>query len=233
MKRLLALSFLPFAISMCAPAPITPPLGAKTDPVIEEWNTYHSMGCMMLKECKDGVTPILSWIDLGEQYRPWKDELDKIFSSMNQIGIEAYVADGKYFVSSTRGVYDVKQNNFFLNKEYLSNPAQLVSVIRHEGWHAVQDCMAGTIDNTLTAVVWHDGKVPDWIVRGAEITYETSPKAIPYEAEAMYAAHSNFESADALEVCANPLVDMWDKYPPTPLTGKWLNKNGYIKNTSR
>ena len=79
--------------------------------------------------------------------------------------------------------------------------------------------MAGTIDNTLTAVVWHDGKVPDWIVRGAEITYETSPKAIPYEAEAMYAAHSNFETADAFEVCANPFVDMWDKYQQTPLSG--------------
>jgi hypothetical protein len=65
------------------------------------------------------------------------------------------------------------------------------------------------------------------VKRGAAITYETSPIAIPYEAEAMYAAHSDFETADGLEVCANPDKVMWEYYPPTPLTYKWLLKNGY------
>ena len=114
-----------------------------------------------------------------------------------------------------------------MNAKYLDDPGTVVTVIRHEGWHAVQDCMAGTLDNTLTAVVWHDDKVPDWVKRGAAITYETSPIAIPYEAEAMYAAHSDFETADGLEVCANPDKVMWEYYPPTPMTYEWLRKNGY------
>ena len=89
--------------------------------------------------------------------------------------------------------------------------------------------MAGSLNNTFTAIVWPDNKVPAWVNRGAELTYEMSPKAIPYEAEAMYAAMSNSETADALEVCANPLVNMWDKYPPTPFTKKWLIEKGHIR----
>ena len=165
--------------------------------------------------------------DLGPEYKRWSSELNKIFRSMKKAGIEAYVADEKYFVDKTRGLYNVNGNNFFLNAKYLDDPGTVVTVIRHEGWHAVQDCMAGTLDNTLTAVVWHDDKVPDWVKRGAAITYETSPIAIPYEAEAMYAAHSDFETADGLEVCANPDKVMWEYYPPTPMTYEWLRKNGY------
>ena len=45
----------------------------------------------------------------------------------------------------------------------------------------------------------------------------------------MYASMSNYETAEALEVCAHPLTNMWDKYPPTPLTKEWLMKNGYIR----
>ena len=164
------------ALSMGA---CTPAVAA--DAVIEDhqWNTYHSMGCMMLRECKDGTKSIKSWRDLGTEYKRWSYELDRIFSSMDKAGIEAYVADEKYFVDKTRGLYNVNGNNFFLNTKYLNNPQMIVSVIRHEGWHAVQDCMAGTLDNRLTAVVWHDDKVPDWVKRGAAITYEASPIAIP------------------------------------------------------
>ena len=220
MKKIL-LCLAALSLGACTPA--------VADPEIKEWNTYNSMGCMMLRECKEGTEPIRSWVDLGEQFEPWKDELTKIFDSMNQAKIGAYIADEKYFVKDTRGLYDVRENNFFLNRKYLDDPQRMAAVIRHEGWHAVQDCMAGTLGNTLTAVVWPDGKVPDWVKQGAEITYESSPKAIPYEAEAMYASMSNYETAEALEVCADPLKNMWDEYPPTPLTKKWLLKNGYIR----
>ena len=202
---------------------------AVADPHIPKWNTYNSMGCMMLRECKEGTEPILSWADLGKQFKPWGDELGRIFSAMNQAGIDVYIAHEKYFVDKTRGLYNVKGNNLFINEKYLDDPRQLVSVIRHEGWHAAQDCMAGSLNNTFTAIVWPDNKVPAWVNRGAELTYEMSPKAIPYEAEAMYAAMSNSETADALEVCANPLVNMWDKYPPTPFTKKWLIEKGHIR----
>ena len=28
-----------------------------------------------------------------------------------------------------------------------------MSVVRHEGWHAAQDCMAGTIENNMIAII--------------------------------------------------------------------------------
>ena len=119
----------------------------------------------------------------------------------------------------------MKGNDMFLNELYLSNPTMMVKVLRHEGWHAVQDCMAGTIDNTFTAVVLQDGVVPDWIANGAEKTY---PKgAVPYEAEAMYAAFSDTMTRDGLKACAGS-KKMWEVYEPTPLTKKWLVEQGFI-----
>jgi len=85
--------------------------------------------------------------------------------------------------------------------------------------------MAGTIDNTFTGVILQDGVVPDWIANGAEKTYPQ--RAVPYEAEAMYAAFSDSMTRDALKVCAGP-KKMWEVYKPTPLTKKWLLEQGYI-----
>ena len=32
--------------------------------------------------------------------------------------------------------------------------------MRHEGWHAAQDCMAGTIDNSFIAIIKPQEEVP-------------------------------------------------------------------------
>jgi hypothetical protein len=195
----------------------------------DQWKTAHSMGCMMLRECKKDTETLTYWTQLGDQFEEYNEELSRIFGSMGKLGIGAYIADDKYFMPRTRGIYDVKRNNFFINKAYLEDPRQTMGVLRHELWHAVQDCMAGTLDNTFTAVVWQDGKVPDWVRSGAENTYYMSPMAIPYEAEAMWAAHSNVETADGLAACAHPRYKMWEQYDPTPMTKEWLMDKGYIK----
>ena len=36
----------------------------------------------------------------------------------------------------------------------------MISVMRHEGWHAAQDCMAGTIENNFIAIIHDQEKVP-------------------------------------------------------------------------
>ena len=229
MKKLISLLAL-FSISMCAPAPITEPANAsRKDPDLTgHWNTNNSMGCMMLRHCRDGTKLITSWKDLGEGYDEYVNEIDRIFSSMNKLGIETYIAVGKYFPPEVRGVYNVKTNGLFINEQYLDDPVEVVKVIRHEGWHAVQDCMAGTLDNNMTAIVWEDKKVPLWIKHGAHQMYAETPQAIPDEAEAMYAAHCNFYTADGLEACANPNIQLWEFYTPTQSTGNWLRQNGYM-----
>ena len=199
---------------------------AMADPKIDNWHTYHSMGCMMLGECTEGVDKIDGPTAFGEEFSVFSEELDSIFMSLDLIGVEAYLADAKYFKHNTRGLYDVTRNTFFLNKKYLDQPEVIVGVIRHEGWHIAQDCMAGTLDNTFTAVILQDGVVPDWVSATALKTYKE--KAAPYEAEAMYAAFHHGQTATALEACASA-TPMWETYEPTPMTREWLNKNGFIR----
>ena len=155
--------------------------------------------------------------------------LNTIFSAINKIGIKVFLAGDKYFTPKTRGLYNVKGNNLFINKKYLDNSQLIVEVIRHEGWHAVQDCMAGSITNNMTAIVWPKGKIPDWIMEGAKNDYADAPISIPYEAEARWAAHSNYETADGLKTCADPSIKIWERYPPIRSTEEWLMKNGYLR----
>ena len=192
---------------------------------VKSWRSFDSMGCMMLRECTKDVRQVKSWRSFGDQYETFQEEISDILTSLSQIGVNVYIGDEKYFAFLTRGLYSVKGNDMFLNERYLSQPNVMLKVLRHEGWHIAQDCMAGTIDNTFTGVILQDGVVPDWIANGAEKTYPD--RAVPYEAEAMYAAFSDTMTRDALKVCAGP-KKMWEVYKPTPLTKKWLLEQGYI-----
>ena len=105
----------------------------------------------------------------------------------------------------------------------MDNPAELMMVMRHEGWHAAQDCMAGSIDNSLIAIIKPEDEVPMLWRTLAERTYPEN--AVPWEAEAGWAGRTEGMTQAALEACA--AGKMWEKYPPTPLTNKWLKENGY------
>ena len=102
----------------------------------------------------------------------------------------------------------------------------MTKVVRHEAWHATQDCMAGTIENTFTAVILQDGVVPDWIIDGANRTYPES--AAPYEAEAMWASFNPELVIQGVQACAGD-APMWKVFEPTPLTKKWLIEEGFYK----
>ena len=199
---------------------------ALADPVIKNWKSTHAMGCMMVQDCTDGVEEVTKWEDLGPQFEPFSDELGLLISELNKMGVKVFMGDDKYFWSLTRGLYYVKDNNMFLNKKYLDNALMMTKVVRHEAWHATQDCMAGTIDNTLTAVILQDGVVPDWVKRGADRTYPES--AAPYEAEAMWAAFNPGLVIQGVQACAGD-VPMWKVFEPTPLTKKWLIEEGFYK----
>jgi len=96
--------------------------------------------------------------------------------------------------------------------------------MRHEGWHAAQDCMAGTINNSLIAIIKPEDEVPMiWRVM-AERTYPDS--AVPWEAEAGWAGRTEDMTMNALAACA--AGEMWTEYEPTPLTREYLVKEGYI-----
>ena len=131
---------------------------ANEDKIKKGFYTMDAMGCMLLKECTDGVERINSSIDLVNAFpnSDWdvvKDEFDQIMIAFKAIGVHVHLADEKYFPVGHRGVYHTVSNHFYLNRRFVHRPHILMSVVRHEGWHAAQDCMAGTINNGLIATL--------------------------------------------------------------------------------
>ena len=108
----------------------------------------------------------------------------------------------------------------------MKRPNVLMSVMRHEGWHAAQDCMAGTIDNSLIAIIKSEKEVPMIWQEIASNTYASQPGAIPWEKEAFWAGKTEGMTQAALESCARGT--MWSDYEPTPKTREWLVENNYL-----
>jgi hypothetical protein len=196
-----------------------------------EYFTNHSMGCMLLQECTEGVSEVFSLLDVSSQYDSpdrftfASNEFNQMLVALNQVGVRVYLADSKYFPVGHRGVYHTVSNNFYLNRAFMHRPETLMSVMRHEGWHAAQDCMAGTINNSMIAIIMDEDKVPKIWQEIAADTYRFQPGAIPWEKEAFWAGKTERMTMSALQACARG--NMWEVYPPTPMTNEWLEKNGY------
>ena len=214
------------AACLAVPAAIADPLKD------EDYFTMHSMGCMILQECTDGVTKVNSLLDVSsnydntESFTPISQEFNHMLSSLSEVGVGVYLADEKYFPVGNRGVYHTVSNNFYLNKTFMGRPHVLMSVMRHEGWHAAQDCMAGTIDNSLIALILPEESVPEMWQEMVRRTYALQPGAIPWEKEATWAGKTEGMTMNALNACA--AGQMWTEYEPTPLTREYLVKEGYI-----
>jgi len=194
--------------------------------------SYDAMGCMLLRECTDGVEPVWGVGVLREEYpsADWDKvahEFTRMLNALTLVDVKVFLADEKYFPVGHRGVYHTVGNNFFLNKRFMHRPHVLMSVMRHEGWHAAQDCMAGTIENSMIAIIMDEEKVPQIWQDIASDTYKSMPNAIPWEKEATWAGKTENMTMKALESCARGT--MWTDYEPTPMTREWLEINGYLK----
>ena len=219
---------------MAAVAAAAVALPAHSDPIAEsEFFTNHSMGCMLLQECTDHVQELKTVSDFNKDtyladidYSIVADEFSSLVRSLNAVGVKVFLADSRYFPVGHRGVYHTVSNNFFLNVAHMRRPGTMMSVMRHEGWHAAQDCMAGTIKNNFIAIIKPEEEVPRMYQAIAKDAYKSQPHAIPWEKEAYWAGHTEGMTAKALESCA--AGTMWTDYDPTPMTREWLEENGYI-----
>ena len=219
-------------LAMIAAVSLGTPAFADDSKITKGYHTMDAMGCMILRECTDGVDKIESIASIADEYPDSDfdfvaDEFNRMLVAFDQIGVGVFLADSKYFPHTHRGVYHTVSNNFYLNKRYMNRPGTLMSVMRHEGWHAAQDCMAGTIKNSLIAIIKNEEDVPMIWQEMAKRTYALTPSAIPWEKEAMWAGHTENMTMEALESCARGT--MWSDYEPTPMTREWLEENGYIK----
>ena len=207
------------------------PVSANEGKITKGYNSMDAMGCMLLRECTEDVKEVFSLLDVSsnydntEEFTPVTSEFNNMLMSLNQVGVKVFLADARYFPPMHRGVYHTVSNNFFLNKKYMDDPGTLMMVMRHEGWHAAQDCMAGSIKNSMIAIIHNEEDVPIiWRVM-AERTYPKS--AVPWEAEAGWAGRTEGMTMKALQSCA--AGTMWEDYELTPLTRKWLKEEGYLK----
>ena len=216
-----------FAI-LAAAAMATPAL-ADDSKITKGYHSMDAMGCMLLRECTDGVDKIESIATVADEYPDTNfdfvaDEFNAMLVALEQVGVGVFLADSKYFPHTHRGVYHTVSNNFFLNRKFMGSTNYLMQVMRHEGWHAAQDCMAGSINNSLIAIIKPEEEVPMiWRVM-AERTYPAN--AVPWEAEAGWAGRTEKMTMEALQSCARGT--MWSDYEPTPLTRKWLIENGHL-----
>jgi len=188
-----------------------------------------SLGCMITRECTKDVRRIKSINDIRKEFPNSNfdliaDEFNSMLVSLDEIGVMVFLGHEKYFPPGHRGVYHTVSNNFYLNDAFMHRPNVLMTVMRHEGWHAAQDCMAGSIKNSMIAIIKPEEDVPQvW----RDIVEKTYPKsAVPWEAEAKWAGMTEGMTSKALKACA--AGTMWTDYKPTPLTEKWLRENNYI-----
>ena len=216
-------------LAMLAAVSLGTPAFADNSKITKGFNSMDAMGCMLLRECTDGVDKVESVATIADEnpninYSIVADEFNTMLVALEQIGVGVFLADSKYFPHTHRGVYHTVGNNFFLNRKFMGSTSYLMQVMRHEGWHAAQDCMAGSIKNSMIAIIMPEEKVPIiWRVM-AERTYPAA--AVPWEAEAGWAGRTEKMTMEALQSCASGT--MWSDYEPTPLTRKWLVENGHL-----
>ena len=208
------------------------PVMADETKITKGYNSMDAMGCMLVRDCKEDVEEVHSLLDISSQYPNTAEftssayEFNTMLMTLNRMGVKVFLADQRYFPIMHRGVYHTVTNNIYLNRRYMGEPNILMQLMRHEGWHAAQDCMAGTIKNSMIAIIKPEEEVPMiWRVM-AERTYPAN--AVPWEAEAQWAGRTEGMTQAALEACANG--KMWEVYDPTPMTKEWLIENNYIKN---
>ena len=217
--------------AMLAAVSLGTPAFADDSKITKGYNSMDAMGCMLLRECTDGVQQIESIATIADAYPDTDfdfvaDEFNTMLVALERIGVGVFLADSKYFPIGHRGVYHTVGNNFFLNRRYMDRVGTLMSVMRHEGWHAAQDCMAGTIENNMIAIIKPEEEVPMIWQEMAKRAYALTPSAIPWEKEATWAGKTEGMTMNALQSCA--AGTMWTDYEPTPMTREWLIENGFI-----
>ena len=194
-----------FILSLIAVTSIITPINSESfNKIINDKS--DTLNCMASQRCKDGIKSINDISDISSSY-PYSDfdivadEFNRMLVTLKRIGIKVFLGDEKYFPEVYRGVYSTSRNTFYLNKGYMDTPKSLIRTMRHEGWHAAQDCKAG-IDNMRLELIVSEHLVPKSYRNLVEKIYHDEPDQIPFESEAYFASYKKDLTQLALDVCA-------------------------------
>ena len=198
-----------FILSLIAVTSIIAPVNSESfNKIINDKS--DTLNCMASQRCKDGIKSINDISDISSSYPDSDfdivaDEFNRMLTTLKRIGIKVFLGDEKYFPEVYRGVYSTSRNTFYLNEGYMDTPKSLIRTMRHEGWHAAQDCKAG-IDNMRLELIVSEHLVPKSYRNLVEEIYHDEPDQIPYESEAYFAAYRKDLTQLALDVCALGLI---------------------------
>tara|TARA_R100001015_G_C4535447_1_gene100695 strand:+ start:84 stop:692 length:609 start_codon:yes stop_codon:yes gene_type:complete len=198
-----------FILSLIAVTSIITPVNSESfNKIINDKS--DTLNCMASRRCRDGVKSINDISDIASSYPDSNfdiiaDEFNRMLATLKRIGIKVFLGDEKYFPEVYRGVYSTSRNTFYLNKGYMDTPKSLIRTMRHEGWHAAQDCKAG-INNMRLELIVSEHLVPKSYRNLVEEIYHDEPDQIPYESEAYFAAYRKDLTQLALDVCALGLI---------------------------
>jgi hypothetical protein len=200
----------------------------KSHPQVKDYSVA-AMGCMILLDCYEGIDKVSPDKNFGEKFIVFKDEIKRILTALDKLGIEVYIANERYFTRSTVGLYKPDYNRLFINRNLLDDPREFLGTLRHEGWHTVQDCMGGGLETAFMAQVHQDKEIPDWLRKMVERTYSFAgmSRAVPWEVDANWAEEQSNVTAEKLEMCAKG--PLWEQITPTPMTKEWLIGCGWMK----
>jgi len=202
----------------------------KKQPTVAPY-TPSAMGCMILLECTEGVEQLTveSEIFKSSDFDLFRDEIKAILVGLDASKVPVYLAPRRYWIPGTIGLYKPDVNRLYINDYLLKDPREFLGTLRHEGWHAVQDCMAGGIGTPFMAQVHQDKEIPDWVIKQTTRTYTAAgmARAIPWESDANWAEEQANVTAIHLEKCGKG--PLWEQVRPTPMTMEWLIGCGLMK----
>ena len=219
-------------LTLLATTLLTFPVVAETiqssHPVVKDYS-IAAMGCMILKDCYEGVEKLTPDKEFGERFIVFKDEIKRLLTALDKLGVEVYLGSDRYFTRGTVGIYKPELNRLFINKVLLDDPREFLGTLRHEGWHTVQDCMGGGLETSFMAQVHQDKEIPDWLRERVTRIYSIAgmSRAVPWEVDANWAEEQSNVTAEKLEMCAKG--PLWEQITPTPMTKEWLIGCGWMK----
>lgn len=191
-------------------------------------HSNESLGCVILLECKTGVDRVVVDYDFGEKQKEHLEEIKDIIVGLDKLNVEAYIADEIYFPLSTYGLYKPKYNRMIIRRDLLNDSREFINTLRHEGWHVVQDAMAGGINTAFIAQVHQDREIPEVLRMRTMLVYGAAGQTggIDWETDANFAELQPGKTAKYLHMAAD--APLWKQIEPTPMTKEWLVGCGYM-----
>tara|TARA_R100001509_G_scaffold98040_1_gene57191 strand:+ start:1112 stop:1675 length:564 start_codon:yes stop_codon:yes gene_type:complete len=155
-------------------------------------NAFHEgkLSCLYTRWCRNNVERIKNINDVKREFPNYNydniaDEFNQLINNLKRFRVKVFLADKKYFPEKTIGIYNVKNNNIYLNKKYMHNEVQLIRTSRHEAWHVAQDCKTGIRSGSL----------------GIILNQKYISEAVDYERGAIIASRNKGMAEAALESC--------------------------------